>query len=132
MQHGAASAAGPTPTQRLYERPATKARELGNVEQGDGRRFAGRGLIQITGRTNYAHCGAALALDLLGHPELLEDDITAARSAAWWWSHHGCNALADSGNFVALTRRINGGTNGLADRMRRWDVAKKALGLVEA
>jgi putative chitinase len=120
---------GPTPTQRLYELPATKARALGNIEHGDGRRFLGRGLIQITGRANYASCGAALKLDLLVHPELLEKDEAAARSAAWWWSHHGCNALADAGNFIGLTRRINGGTNGLVDRQRRWHVATTALRL---
>ncbi|MBB3005947.1 putative chitinase [Cupriavidus alkaliphilus] len=118
---------GPTPAQALYEPPSRKAMALGNVRAGDGKRFRGRGLIQITGRANYAACGAALGADLTATPELLEQDAWAARSAAWWWRTHGCNALADSGDFIALTRRINGGTNGLEDRLRRWKVATAAL-----
>jgi len=118
---------GPTPAQKLYEPPSDKARSLGNLRAGDGYRYRGRGLIQITGRTNYAACGAALGVDLTATPELLEHDNWAARSAAWWWKEHGCNALADSGDFVALTRRINGGTHGLDDRIRRWEIAKTAL-----
>jgi putative chitinase len=118
---------GPTQTQRLYEPPASKARSLGNVQPGDGRRFLGRGLIQITGRANYVTCGKALGVDIATTPELLEQNEWAARSAAWWWRAHGCNALADSGDFVALTKRINGGTNGLADRERRWEIAKAVL-----
>jgi putative chitinase len=92
--------------------------DLGNFEPGDGVRFAGRGLIQITGRHNYHVCSQALFGDdrLVQFPELLEDPELACRSAAWWWSAHGCNELADSGDFVALTRRINGGIRGLADR----------------
>jgi putative chitinase len=119
---------GPTPAQQRYEPPSASAVRLGNVLPGDGRRFSGRGLIQITGRANYASCGTALHIDLLRNPELLEHDDWAARSAAWWWSVHQCNELADSGDFVALTRRINGGTNGLADRERRWAIATHALG----
>jgi len=118
---------GPTPEQKRYEPPSPSAVRLGNVLPGDGRRFSGRGLIQITGRANYAACGAALRADLLVNPELLEHDDWAARSAAWWWTSHQCNAFADSGDFVALTRRINGGTNGLADRERRWAIARLAL-----
>ncbi|QCP49137.1 glycoside hydrolase family 19 protein [Trinickia violacea] len=120
---------GPTPAQQAYEPPSRKARDLGNVRAGDGRRFLGRGLIQITGRANYLACGLALGVDLETAPELLEHEPWAARSAAWWWEQHGCNALADSGNFVALTQRINGGTNGLDDRMRRWAIAKEVLRL---
>lgn len=118
---------GPTPTQRLYELPSSKARSLGNVSPGDGKRFRGRGLIQITGRANYRACGEALGVDFIANPEWLERDEWAARSAAWWWREHGCNALADSGNFIALTRCINGGINGLADRQRRWEIAKAVL-----
>lgn len=120
---------GPTPTQRLYERPSSKARNLGNTEPGDGLRFRGRGLIQITGRANYKACGDALGIKLIDTPERLEEDVLAVRSAAWWWHAHGCNELADAGDFVALTRRINGGTNGLADRTQRWKIAKTALGI---
>jgi len=115
---------GPTPAQVGYEGRA----DLGNTQPGDGFRFRGRGLIQITGRANYAACGEALGLDFLAHPELLEQPDGASRSAAWFWSRHGLNAYADDGDFVTLTRRINGGTNGLADREARWQTAKTALG----
>lgn len=118
---------GPTATQKLYDPPSSKARGLGNIEVGDGFLFRGRGLIQITGRANYQSCGEALALDLIAHPEWLEQHPWAARSAAWWWRNHGCNALADSGEFEALTRRINGGLNGYSDRLQRWELAKKVL-----
>lgn len=90
--------------------------DLGNVEPGDGVRFRGRGLIQITGRLNYAKCGAALDLDLLNHPELLEEDRNAVLSACWFWESRGLTALAEAGKFLVVTRRINGGLNGLADR----------------
>ena len=101
--------------------------DLGNTEPGDGVKFKGRGLIQITGKANYAACGAALDEDLLGTPELLELPDLAARSAGWFWTTHGCNELADAGNFQKLTRRINGGLNGLAERMALWDRAKEHL-----
>lgn len=90
--------------------------DLGNIEPGDGIRYKGRGLIQITGRTNYQLCGDALNLDLLGSPELLEQADNAARSAAWFWNNHGLNDLADRGDFLRITKSINGGTNGYADR----------------
>ncbi|NVE01097.1 glycoside hydrolase family 19 protein [Massilia sp. BJB1822] len=118
---------GPTAAQRGYEPPSPKAAMLGNTEAGDGHRFLGRGLIQITGRANYSKCAAALAVDLLGNPDLLAQETLAARSAAWWWQAHGCNTLADSGDFKALTRRINGGLTGLDDRLRRWKLAKSHL-----
>lgn len=105
---------GPTPAQRGYE----GRRDLGNVSAGDGSRFRGRGYIQITGRANYTAAAKGMKLDAVDHPELLATHKYAARSAAWWWKSHGCNELADRGDFVALTRRINGGTNGLADRQR--------------
>ena len=103
---------GPTPAQAKYEGRA----DLGNIEQGDGFRFRGRGLIQITGRANYKSTGDALGLDLIGFPELLEAPINAAISAAWFWGRHGLNELADSGDFVRITRRINGGINGMKER----------------
>lgn len=96
-----------------YERRS----DLGNTEQGDGPRFKGRGLLQITGRANYAACGDALGLDLLAHPELLEEPIHACRSAGWFWQTRRLNARADAGDFIGITKRINGGTNGLADRV---------------
>lgn len=102
-------------------------RDLGNTMAGDGRRYRGRGLIQITGRANYVACGAALGLDLLGTPELLEQPVNACRSAAWFWKRNGLNELADAGDQVRVTRRINGGTNGLAERLALFEVAKRVL-----
>jgi len=116
---------GPTAAQLRYEGRA----DLGNNQTGDGKRFMGRGLIQITGRANYRACGLALGVDLEAMPTMLEADALAARSAAWFWEGRNLNVLADSGDFVTLTRRINGGINGLDDRKERWDRARRALGL---
>ena len=102
-------------------------KDLGNVQPGDGVRFRGRGLIQVTGRTNYAACGKALGLDLLAKPELLEQTVNACRSAGWFWQSRGLNTLADAGDQVAVTRRVNGGTNGLAERLAYFKVAQRVL-----
>lgn len=109
----------------------TLAARLGNTPEadGDGQKYCGRGLIQVTGRTNYQACGEALGLDLLTSPELLEQPQHAAASAAWFWHSRGLNALADRGDFVGITRKINGGTNGLADRQTLWERARKVLGV---
>ncbi|MBX8534513.1 glycoside hydrolase family 19 protein [Pseudomonas cichorii] len=105
------------------------AKNLGNTPEadGDGQLYRGRGLIQVTGRANYAACGEALGLDLLNHPELLEQPEHAAMSAAWFWGSNGLNRLADQGDFVKITKRINGGTNGLAERQEFYDRALKVL-----
>ena len=115
---------GPTAQQAGYEGRA----DLGNTVKGDGSKYRGRGLIQITGRANYAACGEALGLDLIGKPELLELPQHAAMSAAWFWSTKGLNTLADQGEFVKITRRINGGLNGLEDRLQLWNKARSVLG----
>lgn len=115
---------GPTDAQKTYE----GRKSLGNTQIGDGYFFRGRGLIQCTGRANMTQMAEWLGLDLLTTPELLEQPRWAALSAATWWARHGCNQLADSGDFEALTRRINGGTNGLEDRLKRWERAKAAIG----
>ncbi|MCV4291004.1 glycoside hydrolase family 19 protein [Pseudomonas capsici] len=105
------------------------AANLGNTPEadGDGQRYRGRGLIQVTGRANYVACGEALGLDLLNHPELLEQPEHAAMSAGWFWDRARLNALADQGNFLLITKRINGGTNGLAEREAFYQCALKVL-----
>ncbi|MBW3496988.1 glycoside hydrolase family 19 protein [Janthinobacterium sp. NKUCC08_JDC] len=101
--------------------------DLGNTQRGDGVRFRGRGLLQVTGRANYAACGKALGLDLLAQPELLEQAVNACRSAGWFWQTKGLNALADAGDQERVTRRINGGVNGLAERLALFAVAQRVL-----
>ncbi len=107
--------------------------DLGNTIRGDGRRFRGRGLIQITGRANYRDCSIALAgaeILLLEHPELLADDpLLATRSAGWYWRSRRLNRFADVGDITGCTKVINGGRNGLPDRIRYWDRARAVLGV---
>jgi|ERR1700744_24482 len=121
---------GPTDAQKAYEPPGEKAEDLGNTQVGDGLRFCGRGLIQITGRANYADCSKALGVDFVASPASLEQPVYAALSAAWYWSSRGLNQLADTGDFVTMTKRINGGTNGLADRQALWATCKHAMGVL--
>ncbi|MCO2454033.1 glycoside hydrolase family 19 protein, partial [Pseudomonas aeruginosa] len=99
----------------------------GDEASGDGWCYRGRGLLQITGRANYRAAGAGLGQPLEQEPELLEQPEWAAISAAWWWASHGLNDLADRGEFAAITRRINGGTNGQAERLALWERAKAVL-----
>jgi len=106
-------------------------KDLGNTEPGDGRRFAGHGLIQTTGRFNHRATANGLrqygAPDFEADPEALTDPRWAALSAGWYWASHGCNELADEGDFERVTRAINGGMNGYEDRKRRWEKAKAVL-----
>lgn len=102
--------------------------DLGNTQPGDGVKFKGRGLIQITGRAEYTECEQALCLDLLNHPELLATPENAALSAAWFWESRGLNTLADADRFGSITRRINGGYNGLDDRIRYYVRARQRIG----
>jgi len=106
--------------------------DLGNTELGDGVRFAGRGLIQLTGRTNYTAASQARFGDerLLHAPQLLERPDLAAWVAGWYWHSRGLNDLADRDDFVTITKRINGGLNGYDDRVDRWKAAKAELGVV--
>jgi putative chitinase len=103
--------------------------DLGNTQTGDGQRFKGRGLLQVTGRANYQSVGEALGLDLIAYPGLLEMPANACRSAGLFWARHGLNELADADKFGAITKRINGGFNGIDERLRYWIVARKAVGL---
>ena len=114
---------GPTSAQARYEGRA----DLGNTVAGDGFKYRGRGLIQITGRANYAACGEALGLDLISQPELLEQPQFASMSAAWFWATKGLNTLADADKFETITRRINGGLNGQEDRLKLWKKATAVL-----
>ncbi len=103
--------------------------DLGNTQHGDGVRFAGRGPIQITGRANYARCAQALNMPLLEQPQLLEQPAAGCLASAWWWREHGCNELADANKFGRITKIINGGYNGLDERLDHWIRARKVLGL---
>jgi putative chitinase len=118
---------GPTDPQRRYEPPGTLAARLGNAQPGDGKRFKGRGPIQITGRFNYAKYGALLGVDLLAKPELAASPECAFATAGLYWQSNGLNELADAGDFTRITRRINGGTNGLPDRQKYHALALGVL-----
>jgi putative chitinase len=122
---------GPTAAQRRYEPPSTLAAKLGNTETGDGKRFKGRGPIQITGRANYKRFGDLLGLDLVADPPRAAVPDVAFKIAGLFWSKKGLNELADlatAESFREITRRINGGFNGLSDRQRFYEVARTVLG----
>ena len=124
---------GPTAAQRRYEPPDKLATNLGNTEPGDGFRFKGRGPIQVTGRANYRRFGDLLGLDLVATPAQAASPEVAFRIAALFWSKKGLNELADRVTpdaFREITRRINGGFNGLAERQRFYETAKTVLGVV--
>ena len=103
--------------------------DLGNVQAGDGVRFKGRGLIQITGRTNYHDCGDALGQDLIATPTRLADPDLACRSAGWFWNTRYLSAFADRDDVDTITYRINGGYNGYDERVEFLNTAKAVLGV---
>ena len=102
-------------------------KDLGNTKPGDGVKYKGHGPIQITGRANHAACGKALGLDLINNPTLITQPPNAFRSAGWFWDSRGLNALADQRLFKAITKKINGGFNGLADRQKYYDRALRII-----
>lgn len=116
---------GPSKAQISYE----GRKSLGNTVAGDGRRFMGRGIFMLTGRANYRQLGAELALDLEAHPELAARPDIAVKLACLYWQTRNINPLADADDVEAVTRRINGGTNGLDTRKLYLRRAKAALGI---
>jgi putative chitinase len=96
----------------------------GTIESGDGWKYRGRGLKQLTGKDNYTRCGAGIGVDLVNNPDLLLEPTYAALSGAWFWQSNNCASFIDKDDFVGLTKKINGGTIGLADREARY---KKCL-----
>lgn len=114
---------GPTLAQKRYE----GRRDLGNTEPGDGKRYLGRGLIQLTGRRNYALASDAFNTDFISEPELLEQPEWATMVAGWYWSVRGINVPADVGDFERVTKLVNGGYNGLEQRAALYEAAMKEL-----
>jgi putative chitinase len=100
---------------------------LGNTSEEEASMYLGRGLIQLTGRENYANCGTALGVDFVGSPALLVEPKYAALSAGWFFNKKGLNALADASDIETMTKRINGGFNGLDDRLAKTDKALRVL-----
>jgi putative chitinase len=93
----------------------------GPAESGEGFAYRGRGLKQLTGKDNYTRCAAATGMDIVEHPELLLEPQYAALSAGWFWSANKCDQFADAGDIEGLTKRINGGLIGLANRKERYE-----------
>lgn len=114
---------GPTPAQKRYDGRA----DLGNSRPGDGRLYCGRGIFQLTGRSNYARIGAALALPLEVEPEMACDPGISVKIACHYWMVHGINQPADADNVVLVTRLINGGTNGIENRKACLARAREVL-----
>ena len=105
------------------------ANRMGNgpTESGEGWKFRGRGLKQLTGKDNHRACSAGLGVDLVENPDLLLEPVYAARSAAWFWATNKCNTFADAGDIEGLTKRINGGLIGIDDRKKRYASAMSSL-----
>lgn len=120
---------------RQYERNPKKianmvyANRMGNRDEasGDGARFAGKGCIQLTGHANYYHAGQALGVDFVMEPELVATPQYAALTAGWFWNTHKLNQYADSQDYVGMTKKINGGTIGLEDRIKHINQALAVL-----
>jgi putative chitinase len=100
---------------------------MGNTEDGDGAKFIGRGLIQLTGKDNYMAFGDAIGEDLVANPQLVEEPRYAALSAGWFWNKRGLNTLADAMDIETLTKRINGGNIGIDDRKAKISMVLNAI-----
>lgn len=105
------------------------ASRMGNRDEasGDGYRFRGRGAIQLTGHSGYYHAGQACGVDFVMEPDLVATPKYALMTAGWFWSTHGCNPLAENADWVGLTKKINGGTIGLDDRVKHTQQAISVL-----
>jgi putative chitinase len=103
---------------------------MGNRDEasGDGYRFRGSGFLQLTGHSNFFHAGKALGVDFVMEPELVRTPKYAAQTAGWFWQTHNLNQYADNRDFVTMTKRINGGTIGLEDRIKHITHAIAVLG----
>ena len=116
---------------KQYERNPRKiansvySNRMGNRDEasGDGYRFRGRGAIQLTGYSSYFHAGQALGVDFVSNPDLVATPLYALLTAGWFWATHNCNELAEAANWVGLTKKINGGTIGLEDRVAHTSLA---------
>lgn len=103
-------------------------KDLGNTVEGDGKRFKGRGPIQLTGRANYARFGKLAGIDFEAYPDIVANPSIGLHVALLFWRDKGLNALADADDIVGITKRINGGVNGLADRRAHYAKARAMLG----
>ena len=99
----------------------------GPTESGEGWKYRGRGLKQLTGKDNHRACSSGLGVDLVSNPDMLLEPVYAARSAAWFWASNKCNNFADSGDIEGLTKKINGGLIGIDDRKKRYASAMSSL-----
>ena len=132
VSHFIAQAAHESASFRTLEEYATGAayegrKDLGNVNKGDGVRYKGRGIFQLTGRANYRDMSKKLGLDLEGNPELAESPEVSVLTALEYWKSRNLNALADSNDIMGITKKINGGFNGLDDRRRYFARCKEII-----
>ncbi len=114
---------GPTDAQKRYDART----DLGNSKKGDGFAYRGAGWIQVTGRHWFDVIGAAFGFDLISHPEKAGEPGMATLISLEWWKRNNANSVADTGDFTKLSKLVNGGTNGLADRLALTSTAKAAL-----
>lgn len=112
---------GPTEQQKKYEPPSTVATRLGNSEKGDGFKFKGRGALQLTGRANYKTVGDYFKVDFIKNPEKAASPEWAFMIAGWFWETRKLNELADKEDLIGVTKKVNGGLNGLEDRKKYYD-----------